>query len=62
MKHVARIKYGVFIQESENVVAFNFNVVMKLKDFSRSHAVTYTEKVVIFRKWYETETMLQTDH
>ena len=59
MKHVARIKQGVL---SENVVAFTFNVVMKLKDFSRSHAVTYTEKVVIFRKWYETETMLQTDH
>jgi len=59
LKHVARIKQGVL---SENVVAFTFNVVMKLKDFSRSHAVTYTEKVVIFRKWYETETMLQTDH
>jgi len=51
----------VFTHDSESVrfLLITSAVLLKLKDFSRSQTVTYTIRVVIFRKRCKIETLLQ---
>jgi len=49
------------LTSDSNIIAYMWlivsTVLLKLKDFSKSQAVTYMVKVVISQKWYNIETL-----
>ena len=43
-------------------MAYNSNCHVKVKDFSKSQAVTLSVKAIICWKWFKTEHIVITDH
>jgi len=56
---MAPVNCNMFTHESESICGMLFQLLYQNKDFSRLHAVTYTEQLVISRKQYNIETQLQ---